>query len=227
MDDLRNTAQLVEFDSTAGGSIGTVISRAEIAEAAARDEYPATLLLDLDRVEVEDGGEVIAHARLALDFDKGSLEQLLASTDEPELGLLFNERELSRAFDDVEAQGLKQRAAVLAVAITAAGAATTPAFARIAPDVGGMGTSQSVGNTATQTGGQSAPTQLTRDQQIANAQAQSSATQGGTAVSSEATSTGGGMSSGEIAAIAGVGAVLISAAGFGVTRRRVPPVLPA
>jgi hypothetical protein len=225
MDDLRNTAQLVEFDPAAGGSIGTVISRAEIAEAAARDEYPATLLLDLDRVEVEDGGEVIAHARLALDFDKGSLEQLLASTDEPELGLLFNQRELARAFDDVEAQGLKQRAAVLAVAITAAGAATTPAFARIAPDVGGMGTSQSVGNTATQTGGQSAPTQLTRDQQIANAQATQA--QSSTAVSSEATSSGGGMSSGEIAAIAGVGAVLISAAGFGVTRRRVPPVLPA
>src|SRR5262249_41245373 len=176
MDDLRSTAQLVDFDPVfaAGGSIGTVISRAEIAEAAARDEFPATLLLDLDRVEAADGGEVIAHAKLALDWNKSSLEQLLASTDEPEIGLLFEERELLRAFDDAGAHGPRKRAAVPAVAITAAGAATTPAFARIAPDVGGMGTSGSTGNTASQTGSQSAPVQLTRDQQIANAQVPSS-----------------------------------------------------
>src|SRR5215472_12738583 len=80
MDDLRSTAQLVDFDPVfaAGGSIGTVLSRAEIAEAAARDEFPATLLLDLDRVEAADGGEVMAHAKLALDWDKSSLERLLA-----------------------------------------------------------------------------------------------------------------------------------------------------
>jgi len=220
MDDLRRTAQLVEFDP-AGGSIGTVISRAEIAEAAARDEFPATLLLDLDRVEAADGGET-ARARVALDWDKDSLEQLLASTDEPEIGLFFDERELAYAFDDVEAQGLRQRAAVLAVAITAAGAATTPAFARIPAEVAGTPSGHSAGAPASQT----APTQLTRDQQIANAQAVQ--TQSSTAGSPEATSTGGsGVSSGEIAAIAGVGAVLISAAGFGMTRRRMPPAQPA
>jgi len=42
------------------------------------------------------------------------------------------------------------------------------------------------------------------------------------------TSTGdAGLSSGEIVAIAGAGAILISAAGFGVARRHEPPVRPA
>jgi hypothetical protein len=192
--ELRTQAQLVAFDpARAGdGAIGTIIPRAEFAETAARDEFPATFLLDLDRVEKADDGEVTDRATVAVDWDKDTIDQLLASTDEPEIALWFDERELAPAFDEVEAHSLRQRAAVLAVAVAAGGASATPAFARLAPDFAG--------------GGAPAP----------SAQAPA------------ATPTdSSGPSSGEVAAIVGAGVVLISAAGFGVARKRTRPVLPA
>jgi hypothetical protein len=140
MDDLRTRAQLVASDHA--GAIGTVVARAEVADAAAGSEFPATLLLDLDRVEPAEGGEVTAHARLAVDWDRETLERLLASTDDQEIGLWFDERELAQAFDDVEGHGFRQRAAVIAVAVTAAGASATPALASMVPgnEGGGGGT---------------------------------------------------------------------------------------
>jgi hypothetical protein len=140
MDDLRTRAQLVASDHA--GAIGTVVARAEVAEAAAGTEFPATLLLDLDRVETADGGEVTAHARLAVDWDRETLERVLASTDDEQIGLWFDERELVQAFDDaeVEGHGLRQRAAVIAVAVAAAGASATPALAsQVAGNEGGGG----------------------------------------------------------------------------------------
>ncbi len=140
MDELRTRAQLVASDHA--GAIGTVVARAEVADAAAGSEFPATLLLDLDRVETTEGGEVTAHASLAVDWDQETLERVLASTDDDEIGLWFDERELACAFDDVEGHGLRQRAAVIAVAVTAAGASATPALASMVPgnEGGGGGT---------------------------------------------------------------------------------------
>jgi hypothetical protein len=140
MDDLRTRAQLVASDHA--GAIGTVVARAEVADAAAGSEFPATLLLDLDRVETAEGGEVTAHARLAVDWDRETLERVLESTDDQEIGLWFDESELAEAFDDVEGHGLRQRAAVIAVAVTAAGASATPALASMVPgnEGGGGGT---------------------------------------------------------------------------------------
>ena len=198
MDDLRTRALLVDFDPTltGTGAIGTVISRDEIAETAARGEFPATLLLDLDRIEPADAAEVTAHARVAVEWDEDTLEQLLASTDDSEIALWFDERELAQAFDDdVEGHGLRQKATVLAVAVVAAGASASPAFARFAADTSG--------------GGASTATPAAQP-------------------ASQPAATSSGMSSGEIAGIAGgVGVLLISAAGFGVARRRTAPVHPA
>lgn len=229
MDDLRTRAQLVAYDpGRTAGAIGAVVSRAEFVETAARGEFPATFMLDLERAETTDGGEVTAHAKLALDWDKATLDQLLASTDGDEIALLFNERDLASAFDlgEVEAHGLRQRAAVLAVAVAAAGTSATPALARFAADPSGGG-GQAAGFSASPQAGREAPaTQpmgavrgLEQDQQIAGPASQA------TAQSPAATSSTGGVSSGDLAAIAGVGAVLISAAGFGIARKRSgPPV---
>jgi hypothetical protein len=248
----RTQAQLVAFDpASAGvGAIGTVVPRAEFAETAAKGEFPATFLLDLDRVETEDGGEVTAHTTVAVDWDKDTLEQLLASTDEPEITLWFDERELAWAFDDVEAQGLRQKAAILAVAVAAAGASTTPAFARLPADVGGGSAGAAPVSVSSQPMG--VERGLAQDAQITVGQAQATSTRAhhesqpmgvqrglaqdaqitvptaGTSTGApEAASGGNGPSAGEIAAIAGAGALLISAAGFGVARKRTPPVLPA
>src|SRR3954451_7625896 len=134
MDELLTKAQLVGYDP-ARAAIGTVVPRAEFAETAARGEFPATLLLDLDRVEAGDGGGA-AHARVAVDWDKETLEELLASTEDGSIALWFDQRELARAFDDVEAHGLRERAAVLAIAATAAAASASPALVRTAPPTG-------------------------------------------------------------------------------------------
>lgn len=228
MDDLVKRAQLVGYDPEAG-AIGTVVPRAEFAETAARGEFPATLLLDL---EAEEGA---AQAQVAVDWDKDTLDQLLASTDDEEIALWFDERELAQAFDDIEAHGLRERTAILAIAVTAAGAAATPALAR--PTPGPMGAlraeqlnqqisvptteSQSPRSSAVYSMGTQRGEQL--DRQITPGQ-----TQTPPAESPAVTSSGdSGLSAGELAAFAGAGAILISAAGFGIARRHGPPVRPA
>lgn len=222
MDDLRTRAQLVglEADGAGAGAIGTVITRAEFAETAARGEFPATLLLDLDRFEGD--GEVTAHARVAVDWDEETLEQLLAATDEREIALWFDEAGLAEAFEEVETHGLREKAAVLAVAAAAAGTAAAPSFG--ATYAGGGG-----GSTGTHGGAYLLPPSgaeraLQQDKQITPTSTQG--TSGGTsAVTSTGDSTG--LSTGEVAGVAAGAALLISAAGFGVARKRQPPALPA
>jgi len=189
------------------------------------------LLLDLDRVEVGDG-DGAAHARIAVDWDKDSLDELLASTEDERIALWFDERELARAFDDVEAHGLRERAAVLAIAVTATAASATPALARTVPPMGAdrgeqlnqqisAGQAQSTPGATVQSIGTQRGEQL--NQQISAGQTQSPS-----AEAPGVTSTGGsGLSSGELAAVLGAGAILISAAGFGITRKHTPPVSPA
>lgn len=194
MEDLRTQARLVPYESTraGAGAIGTVISRSEIAEAAAGGEFPATFLLDLERAEV-DSGDATAHARVAVDWDEETLEQLLSSTEDQEIALWFDEPELALAFDDVEGHGFRQKAAVLAIAATAAGASAAPSLAVM--NAGASGGSGGGG--------------------------------GGTPAATESSTGGVTASTDELAAIAGAGAILISAAGFGLVRKRTRPVQPA
>lgn len=229
MDALLAYAQLVGYDP-ALASIGTVVPRDEFAETAARGEFPATLLLDLERVEAGDGGGV-AHAKVAVDWDSETIDRLLASTDDEEIALWFDRRELARAFDEVEGHGLRERAAVLAVAATAAAVGSTPALAARAPVPMGVERAQQLdqrisagqgpSGAAAQPMGAQRGEQL--DQEISAGQARNPGTE-----APGATSTGdGGLSPAEIAALAGAGAILISAAGFGFARKHTPPVSPA
>jgi hypothetical protein len=253
MDDLRTRAQLVAFDGT--GVVGTIVPRAEFADAAAGSEFPATLHLELDRVEAGED-EVTAHATLAVDWDRDTLETLLSSTDDDEIGLWFDERELAQAFDeaDVEGHGFRQRAAVIAVAATAAGVTATPALARLAPEGGGgLPSTPAAAQPAAgaerglQQDEQIVPTQATARLDVApgatgqgpvvqaagaergllqDEQVSATADRGTGAVA--VTSTGDAtLSSGEIAAAVAGGALLIAAAGFGAARRRTPPAQPA
>jgi hypothetical protein len=266
MDDLRTRALLVGFDRA--GAVGTTVPRAEIAEAASGTEFPATLLLDIDKVA--DGGDVASQARVAVDWDQETLEQLLSSTEDPEIELWFDERELAMAFDDVEAHGLRQRAAVLTIAVAAAGATAAPAFARTAADTSGAGgPATSAFNASAQAGVRAVPVggaerALVQDEklsqgldagtgQVAATDRSTSSQAGAPAVpiggaeralvqdekvsqgmstgtaQSEATSSSSDttLSSGELAAVVAGGVLLISAAGFGVSRKRTPPAQPA
>jgi len=213
MDDLRTRAQLVASDHA--GTVGTVLTRAEVDEAAAA-EFPATLLLDLEAGE----GEGTAHARLAVDWDRETVERVLASTDDDEIALWFDESELALAFEDadVEGHGFRQRAAVIAVAAAAVGATAGPAAARLpaANEGGGGGTPAAAAVTPA-----GAERGLQQDAQIAPTPTHDT----GTAVASS--SDGSTLSTGELAGAVAGGALLIAAAGFGATRRRMPPAQPA
>ena len=229
MEDLRIRARFVGLDAANAGAstIGTVMSRAEFAETAAQGEFPATLLLELDRLETGEGGEVTAHARVAVDWDKDTLDRLLASTEEEEIGLWFDERELALAFEDVEGHGLREKAAVLAVAAAVAGAGATPAlaspFSQVTDgDAGGTPTTGVVAP-ATPAGPMGAVRGVQMDQQLSGSRSP------GSVVSTPSVSTPSSStpSAGELAGLAAGAALLISAAGFGVARRRTPPAQPA
>jgi hypothetical protein len=218
MDDLRTRAQLVSFDSVgAADAISMVLARGEFAEAADGDEFPATLLLDLDRVESANG-EVTAHASVAVDWDKDTLDQLLASTEDEQVALWLDGRELARAFDDdVEGHGLRQKAAVLALTVAVGGASASPALARFAADTDGGG--GAAGFVASQASRQAQPMGAQRglqmDEQISAGQSRVTGTGGSSVDTSSAAELAG--------AVAGA-ALLISAAGFGVARKRARPV---
>jgi hypothetical protein len=263
MDDLRTRALLVGFDRA--GAVGTVVPRSEIAEAAAGTEFPARLLLDLEKVEAP--GEDAAQARVAVDWDQESLEQLLASTEDEEIELRFDERELALAFDDVDAHGLREKAAVLTIAVAAAGVSSSQAFARVAADnAGAAGSVAASGISATsragvpavpvggaeralaqdekltqgldaRTGGSAsvnpqtgvpavpvggAERALVQDEKVS--QGMSTGTGQVAATSSSSDST---LSTPELAGVVAGGVLLIAAAGFGVSRKRTPPALPA
>jgi hypothetical protein len=126
MEDVRTQARLVDFNTSgfAAGGLATIVPRAEIADAAAQGEYPARLVLDVDRIEAARGSEVTDRARVTVDWDEATLKELLSSTADEEVALWFDPSELARAFDDseVDAHGLRERAAVLAIAVAATGA---------------------------------------------------------------------------------------------------------
>jgi len=229
MDGLHTRAQLVAFDpARAGaGTVGTVLPRAEIAETAARGEFPATLLLDLDRIE-SDGGDISAQTTVAVDWDEDTLEQLLASTDDEAIALWFDEGELVSAFDDVEGHGLRQKAAVLAVAAAAAGVSAAPSLGgTVEPGGQRMG-----GITAPTTAPSNTPAPAAQPMGVARGLQQDAEVSSAMNTPSTPSTTPSGSDSslptGEIAGIAGAaGILLISAAGFGVTRKRTHPVQPA
>jgi hypothetical protein len=231
MEDLRIRAQFVGLDAASAGAstIGTVMSRAEFAETAAQGEFPATLLLELDRRERGDSGEVAAHARVAVDWDKETLDRLLASTEEEEIGLWFDERELALAFEDVEGHGLREKAAVLAVAAAAAGAGATPAlaspFSQVTDGDAGGAPATGVVAPAAPAGPMGAVRGVQLDQQLSGSQ--STGTGGSVVNTPSSTPSSSTPSAGELAGLAAGAALLISAAGFGVARRRTPPAQPA
>jgi len=228
MDGLHTRAQLVAFDpARAGaGTVGTVLPRAEIAETAARGEFPATLLLDLDRIE-SDGGDISAQTTVAVDWDEDTLEQLLASTDDEAIALWFDEGALASAFDDVEGHGLRQKAAVLAVAAAAAGVSAAPSLGGTVEPGG-----QRMGGISAPTVPSNTPAPAAQPMGVARGLQQDAEVSSAMNTPSTPSTTPSGSDSslptGEIAGIAGAaGILLISAAGFGVTRKRTHPVQPA
>ncbi|MBA3717960.1 MAG: hypothetical protein H0W87_07030 [Actinobacteria bacterium] len=120
MSALTARAELVDPATFEGGQdvISTRVSRSEIEEAL---EAGTTSELFLD-VARERDGEREAERRITVSWEPADLKTLLHSTSGDKVTFAFKPEELSQMFEepDVEAQGLRERMAILTVAATAA-----------------------------------------------------------------------------------------------------------
>jgi hypothetical protein len=129
MEERSGTVRLVEprAESEARGLV-TTISRKEV-EDAFHSDAPVDLLLDVERVAADGTGRETE--RIALGWEPQDLERLLAAASGDEITLTFDEAELQRMLDeDVDAHGMRQKLAVLSVAVgmAAAGAGSAAAM---------------------------------------------------------------------------------------------------
>jgi hypothetical protein len=159
---LTAKAALVDPASFEGGEgvIATTIPRSEIEEALGAGTT-SELFLDVAR---ERDGEREAEQRITVSWEHDDLEKLLSSTTGDEVTFAFSSEELARMFDepDVEAQGLRERMAILTVAATTAagiGAGVAGAMPMYAGGEGGGGTAQAAFVTDTTSSGPQATTE--------------------------------------------------------------------
>jgi hypothetical protein len=149
MDERSGTVRLVESrpDAEAGGLVATV-SRDEVEEVLRNDEGPVDLLLDVERVAA--GGGEHETERIALAWEPQDLDRLLATTSGDQIALTFDEEEVRRLLDDVEAHGVRETLAVLSVVagMAAAGAGSATAAVYMGTE-GGSSTPAAVATHAT------------------------------------------------------------------------------
>jgi hypothetical protein len=120
MDELRDRARLVDASAFDDRGVTATVPRAEIESVLASADGPPELVLDIERR----GGDEVEERTFRLEWDAKELEQLLQTTSGDSVTLVLDREELERVIDeDVEAHGLRETAAVFAVAATAAASA--------------------------------------------------------------------------------------------------------
>ena len=212
-----------EFD---GRGVSTTIARTEVRRALDSGEE---LELVLDVARVAGDAEVEAHT-LAVALDRADLEELLRADEGEEIGLQFDAEELEAALadDDVEAHGLRQKAAVFAVAVVGTGAFVGHAAAQPTSDVGGRPAATAQGMTAKEIWATAPPSVRA---QYAKQDAARAAKLRTPAPFHPATGGGGiefsAPSSSEAAALVGGVALLITGAAFAARGHHRRPVKPA
>ena len=199
MNEIQSRARLAERAAAAPIARPALPIRRAAAEEALRDvDGPVELTFDVVRV----GGATEA---ISMILERPDLERTLQSADGEELALVFDPDELERAIEgsEVEAQGLRETAAVLTVAVAAmaggAGAASAAGGASGTGYVVPAGSAEAIVNDAGAAGAS------------------------GTGNVAPAAGGGAALSSTETAAI-GTGAILLVAgAAFAATRTRRRP----
>jgi hypothetical protein len=224
-----NGVKLVDAGRFDGRELTTTLARAEIERALDSGEN-VELVLDVARAAGPDC-EIEAHS-LAVALDRNDLEELLAADEGDEVGLQFDAQELEAILADdaeVEAHGLREKVAVLAVVATGAGALAGHAAARPTTDggAGGKASAAATGMTAEQIW-------ATAPEAVKRAYAKQDAERAArlqTPAPFHPSSGGGGFDisapSPAEAALAGEVALLIAAAGLGFRGRQRRPVKPA
>jgi hypothetical protein len=124
MNEVRDRARLVDASAFDGRGVTATVPRTEIEAVLSSPDGPPELVLGVER---RAGDEVEGHT-LRIEWDPKELEELLRTTSGDQVTLVLDSAELERAIDaDVEAHGLREAAAIFAVAVTTAAAATAGA----------------------------------------------------------------------------------------------------
>ena len=242
MDYATGTARLVEPGNLEGRGVAAVLDRSEI-EQALRSKESTELILDVARQ-----GDVEAHT-LGVRWDPPDLEEVLRTTEGDRIAIAFDREELQDALSDadVEGHGLRDKALVLSVAVATATAAVGSAQGMVAGG-GSSGSGQpaaAVGGAVAASGDQS-PAEVTgaavstADQPIGGAVAASGGESPAVAIGGAGprpvpasdqgpafAAPGDGLSGAEIAGLAGLGGIAITAAAFAAAGQRRRPVEPA
>jgi hypothetical protein len=125
--ELDAQATVVDAGGISGG-LTTTIARSDVQTALAEAEVPP-LVLDIRR-----GDE---SSSVALTWKREDLERLLGEATGDQIQLTFDRAALEEAFDDVEAHGMREKAAIIAVAVAGAAAFAGGASAMPMGDGGG------------------------------------------------------------------------------------------
>jgi hypothetical protein len=148
-----------DFEGTA---VGTRIPRSEVESALGADDGPMDLYLDVVRT----GEQPEKAHRITVSWERDDLERMLQSSTGDHVTLVFRPDELERIIEqsDVEAHGLRERAAALTVAAaTAAGISAGAASAMHAPSQAeAVGTVPAFVTDTTSGGGTAAATEQVR-----------------------------------------------------------------
>lgn len=117
MQEVRDRVRLVDASQIGAREIRATVPRGEIQDVLSSPEGEPELVIDVNR----GGGEDVRTLRLA--WDAGELEQLLSRAEGADVTFTFDGAELEQALeDDVAAHGMREKAVVLAVAVTSAAA---------------------------------------------------------------------------------------------------------
>jgi hypothetical protein len=118
MDEVRDRARLVDASTFDGRGVTATVPRADIEGVLASVDGPPELVLDIERRE---GADVEAHT-LRIEWDPKELEEVLRTASGDQVTLVLDREQLERAMqEDVEAHGLREKAALFAVAAVAGG----------------------------------------------------------------------------------------------------------
>jgi hypothetical protein len=110
--ELDAQATVVDAGGISSG-LTTTIARSDVQTALAESEIPP-LVLDIQR-----GDE---SSSVALTWKRDDLERLLGEATGDQIQLTFDSAAIEQAFGDVEAHGLREKAAIVAVAVAGAAA---------------------------------------------------------------------------------------------------------
>src|SRR3954454_15210012 len=132
-------AQLV--DSTGGGAtVLTTLPRSEVEEALRIEGNPPDLVIDVTRYAGEGETQTSSTGTVSISWAREDLEEILRRSEGDVVTFGFDGEALLRTFDeDVEAHGLREVAALLAVTV-AAGSAAGVAMAQPSEGTGATAT---------------------------------------------------------------------------------------